>query len=132
MKVTVTLLLAGVLGTEARGSALWASSDRSAGGARSATSSDAFRIEPLAPLGRPVGYALQAFRILTAGPSSRLREDAGATSAGIVQLQSHRTGVTCTMRILQVKTNLDPGIVAPASGPKPDAMVRNSSSPCLD
>jgi hypothetical protein len=46
-------------------------------------------------------------------------------------LTNPRTGVTCTMRILPMEKNPDPGIVRQSEGTVPDDIVRNSASPCL-
>ena len=51
---------------------------------------------------------------------------------GVVQLQNRGTGVTCTMRIIESRPTVDPGIRPTTSGPHPDPMVRNSLSPCVE
>ena len=64
---------------------------------------------------------------LSAGPAQ-----AFATSPKVPQLTNQRTGVTCSMRILEVKPVPDGEMVAPAAGPHPDPIVRNSHSPCVE
>ena len=97
------------------------------------TSGQAFKVEPLVAPWKPVGYALQAFRLAPARPNAIAADrSAGPTRSGLVQLRSERTGVTCTMRILEAKPIVDAGILAPLAAPHPDPIVRNSSSPCVD
>jgi len=69
---------------------------------------------------------LRPFSLWSAEPS------AGPARTKLLQLENHRSGVTCTMRIMQVNPDLDAGIVSGASGPHPDPIVRNSASPCVE
>jgi hypothetical protein len=102
-------------------------------GVLAGTSGQEFKVDPLVVPWRPVGYALQAFRLGPAHPNVRATGlSAGPTRSGLVQLRSERTGVTCTMRILEVKPTVDAGIFAPLGAPHPDPIVRSSLSPCVD
>jgi hypothetical protein len=131
MTITILLMLAGVLATEATGSSPEGTSQSQAS-ARSATSSEAFKTEPRLALWRPLGHPLRAFGLVWTHPAVVVPDPvASPASTGLVQLQNPRTGVTCTMRILEVKPTIDAGIVASLSGPHPDPIVRNSSSPCV-
>ena len=47
------------------------------------------------------------------------------------QLTNKRTGVTCTMLIVQ-GPEVDPGIHAPRTGPVPDRIVNKAVSPCVE
>jgi hypothetical protein len=128
MKVSLLTVLAGVLAMGAR---------PSPEGAGAFVAKPASAIKSRLPgqefsgaqpgLVRPLpGHFFQAFS-LVAAPSG-----AGNTVTSILQLQNRQTGTTCTMRILQAKPNLDPGIFSRASGPHPDPIVRNSASPCVE
>jgi hypothetical protein len=113
------LVLAGILATDAK----------------TATSSEAFKVDPLIVPWNPVGHALFAFRLVVpAHPNALARAQPGASPASTdpVQLQNSKTGFTCAMRILEVKPIPDPGILAPVSGSHTDPIVRNSSSPCVE
>ena len=81
--------------------------------------------EPLT-LWSAANRSLPWLRLLSAQP----RETAEGTRN--LQLQNQRTGVTCSMRILQVKPVPDPRMIAAASGPHPDPIVRSSLSPCVE
>lgn len=62
----------------------------------------------------------------------RKGSDSRSIDEGVVQLSNRRTGVTCTMRIVQAKPSVDPGIRFGAPEQHPDPIVRNSVSPCVE
>jgi hypothetical protein len=127
MTFALLLVLAGALATDARHSPEAAVETRAMpGAATTSLSGEAFKVAPLvfgSPYRRP---AFQPFRLAQADPNTSL------ISTGVVQLQNRRTGVTCTMRILELKPSPDLGIFSPASGPHPDPIVRSSLSPCVE
>ena len=83
----------------------------------------AFRSEPLV-FWKPAPRTRLWLSATPAGP--------GSANTPTIQLKNERTGVTCAMRILEVKPVPDAQIVAPLSGPHPDRIVRSSLSPCVE
>jgi len=127
--------LAGAFATAAQGSS------PEAGGSASATVTatrpgGSARASRIAPLGarEPQGHSLNLFRLVPADPRALLRIDPGAVSASSdpIQLHNPRTGVTCSMRIVEVKPTVDPGIFAMVDVPHLDPIVRGSASPCVE
>ena len=70
--------------------------------------------------------------VLSGGPNSLVKKtNAKRDSRSPGQLTNKRTGVTCTMLIVQ-GPEVDPGIHALSSGPVLDRIVNNVASPCVE
>ena len=69
---------------------------------------------------------------VSGGPNGFIKKtNARRDSRSPTQLTNKRTGVTCTMLIVQ-GPEVDPGIHAPSSGPVPDRIANNGASPCVE
>jgi hypothetical protein len=87
--------------------------------------SGSFQVVPLTLGSQTRLPPFQAFTI------PKVSASVGVPTGVVRQLENKRTGVTCTMRIVQANPTFDLGILAPSSGPHPDPIVRNSISPCV-
>ena len=73
-----------------------------------------------------------AFEVLSGrpeGPAADMNPRRGSRKP--TQLTNKRTGVTCTMLIVQ-GPEVDPGIHAPRTRPVADRIVNNAASPCVE
>jgi hypothetical protein len=129
MTLTVLLILAGFAATdEAPSRATTAANDE-------ATSSAS---APAAPARRDSFFEAVRKKIAVGRPTPLLIPNPSASpspdpaESGQHQLTNRRTGVTCTLRIVPMRESVDPGAVAGTGGGRPDPIVRNDVSPCVD
>jgi hypothetical protein len=85
-----------------------------------------FKIAQLELARSPLLNKVQLFKLLKPGLSAK------ATGADVGQLQNKRTGVTCTLRIIHVEPPVDSGVLMNGANGRPDPIVRDDLSPCVE
>jgi hypothetical protein len=128
MTLTVLLILAGFAATDEAPRATTAASDDAA--TSTAVAATPARRESLFEALRKKMAIGRPTPLLIPSPSASPSPD--PAESGERQLTNRRTGVTCTLRIVSPHGSVDPGAVADTGDGRPDPIVRNDVSPCVD